>query len=308
MRITLIENFRAVFYAPFYAAIALGAYEEEGLEVELKTSPDAAQTAQSLIAGAGDVSWGGPLRLMLALEKDPRGLALAFCEAVGRDPFFLVGREPNPAFRFQDLPGRTLAVATEVPTPWMCLRYDLHLAGIDPAKVRTAPPRSMAENADALRAGTLDVIQVFQPYAEALVRDGAGHVWYAAARRGPVSYTTLNTTRGFAERHPEVLRAMCRAMYRTQRWIEAHDGAALAGALGGYFPDLAAGLLAACFDRYRSVGLWNRTPILQREGFEWLRDAGLASGILRRKFRYEECVDMTHAEEVVKEDPPAVRA
>ena len=31
MPITLIENFRAVFYTPFYAAFALGAYAAEGL-------------------------------------------------------------------------------------------------------------------------------------------------------------------------------------------------------------------------------------------------------------------------------------
>jgi len=33
MALTLIENFRAVFYTPFYAAFALKAYEAEGLEV-----------------------------------------------------------------------------------------------------------------------------------------------------------------------------------------------------------------------------------------------------------------------------------
>jgi NitT/TauT family transport system substrate-binding protein len=304
MRITLIENFRAVFYAPFYAPIALGAYEAEGLEVSLKTSTDAAQTAQSLIAGQGDVSWGGPLRLMLALEKNPLGAAIAFCEAVGRDPFFLVGREPNPAFRLGDLPGRMVAVVTEVPTPWMCLQHDLRLAGIDPAKVRRAPERSMADNAAALRAGDVDVIQVFHPYAQALVREGAGHVWYAAARRGLVSYTTLNTTRVFAERHPDVLLRMCRAMYRSQKWIAAHDGAALAAALAAYFPDVSAATLTACFDGYKSLSLWNRTPILQREGFDWLRDAGLASGILQRRFAYEDCVDMRYAEATVAEDTP----
>lgn len=304
MQITLIENFRAVFYAPFYATIALGAYEAEGLEVELKTSSDAAQTAQSLIAGQGDVSWGGPLRLMMALEKNPRGAAIAFCEAVGRDPFFLVGREPDPAFRLEHLRGRSVAIVTEVPTPWMCLQQDLRLAGMDPGTVRLAPGRSMADNAAALRSGAVDVIQVFEPYAEALVREGAGHVWYAAARRGPVSYTTLNTTRAFAERHPDALLGMCRAMYRVQKWIAAHDGAMLAAVLADYFPDLTATILAACFDSYKSLGLWNRTPVLQREGFDWLRDAGLASGILQRRFSYEECADMTHAEAVMREDPP----
>src|SRR5215813_3744648 len=162
MRITLIENFRAVFYAPFYAAIALEAYAGEGLDVELRMSADAAHTAASLIAGDGDVSWGGPLRLMMALEKSPAGAAVAFCEAIGRDPFFLLAREPNPAFTVRDLAGKRVAVVTEVPTPWMCLQQDLKLAGVDPKELRVIPGRSMAENVAALRAGEADVIQVFQ--------------------------------------------------------------------------------------------------------------------------------------------------
>ena len=184
MRITLIENFRAVFYAPFYAAIALKAYADEGLEVDLKLSSDAAHTAQSLIAGHGDVSWGGPLRLMIALEKNPAGAALAFCEAIGRDPFFLLAREPNPAFKPGDLAGKRLAVVTEVPTPWMCLQHDLALAGVDVRQITVIPGRSMTGNVAALRSGEADVIQVFQPFGAALVHERAAHVWYAAASRG----------------------------------------------------------------------------------------------------------------------------
>src|SRR3989337_2636308 len=109
MAITLIENFRAVFYAPFYATAALGAYEAEGLEVNMKMSAAAEKTLHTLSAGAGEVSWGGPLRIMAALDKEPQGGYVAFCEVVGRDPFFLLGRTPNPGFRLDDLPGGTLA-------------------------------------------------------------------------------------------------------------------------------------------------------------------------------------------------------
>ncbi len=39
MPIRLMENFRAVFYAPYYYAThALGFYKREGVDVELKTS------------------------------------------------------------------------------------------------------------------------------------------------------------------------------------------------------------------------------------------------------------------------------
>ncbi|HSC96146.1 MAG TPA: hypothetical protein VLC73_14355 [Burkholderiales bacterium] len=43
----LIESFRAVFYAPFYASCALGAHEAEGLEVELKAAARASSAAPS---------------------------------------------------------------------------------------------------------------------------------------------------------------------------------------------------------------------------------------------------------------------
>jgi len=306
MAITLIENFRAVFYAPFYAAAALGAYEAEGLEVEMKMSPAAEKTLQTLTAGAGQVSWGGPLRIMAALDKDPKGGYVAFCEVVGRDPFFLVGRTPNRAFRLEDLPGRTLATVSEVPTPWICLQHDLRRAGIDPSAIRRAPGRTMAENAAALRSGELDLIQVFQPYARTLLDEGAGHVWYVAANRGLTSYTTFNTTRGFIQRNPEAVLRMTRAMYRTLKWIEAHDGRDLAQALARYLPDIPAPALAACCNDYKALGLWNRTPVLQREGLEWLRDAMLAAGAIRARFTYEDCVDMRFAEQVVREDPPAI--
>ena len=65
-------------------------------------------------------------------------------------------------------------------------------------------------------------------------------------------------------------------------------------------------MLAACCDDYQSRGLWNRTPVLQREGLEWLRDAMLAAGAIKTRFAYEDCVDMRFAEQVVREDPPAM--
>ncbi|OGA39619.1 MAG: hypothetical protein A3G24_25365 [Betaproteobacteria bacterium RIFCSPLOWO2_12_FULL_62_13] len=306
MAITLIENFRAAFYAPFYASCALGAYAEEGLEVNVKTSLGAAQTIQSLLSGQGEVSWGGPMRLMGALESDPARAPVVFCEVVGRDPFFLLGREPSAEFQFRNLLGKKVATVSEVPTPWMCLQYDLHLAGVDPSKISRIPARSMLENVSALLSGEVDVIQVFHPFARQLVEQGSAHIWYSAADRGPTSYTTLNTTRDFIERNPEVLLRISRAMYRTQKWIEAHGGRDLAEAVAAFFPEIPIPTLTACYNDYKALGIWNRTPILSREGFERLRNAGLSTGRLRRNFCYEECVDLRFAGQVVREDPPSL--
>lgn len=303
MAVTLIENFRAVFYSPFYAAVALGAYEAEGVEVRLEMSKSPEQTLQSVIAGAGQVSWGGPMRLLHALDKDPKCGVAAFCEIVGGDPFFLLGREPNPGFRIRDLETVSLATVSEVPTPWYCLQHDLRLAGVELTRVRRTPPRSMAENVARLRAGEVDVIQVFEPLARRLVEEGDAHVWYAAATRGPTSYTTLNTTRDFIARDPETVLRMTRAIYRTQNWITTHDGRDFAEVIGRYLPDLALATLAACLDGYKRLGIWNRTPVIQRAGVEWLRDAMFAAGAIRSRLSIEDLADTRFAEQAVRENP-----
>ena len=302
--VTLIENFRAVFYAPFYAAEALGAFAAEGVEVRIAMSAAAEKTLVSLNAGAGDVSWGGPLRIMKALDSDRSGGYVGFCEVVGRDPFFLIGRTPNPGFRMQDLAGKRLAVVTEVPTPWICLQWDLRGAGVDPASIAATATATMAQNAAALAAGDVDVIQVFQPYAEELIESGRGHLWHAAASRGLTSYTSLNTTRAFLERDPQTALAMTRAMHRTLAWIATHDGRQLAEAVGRYFEDIPAARLAACFERYKALGLYNRDPVFKREGVERLREAMLAAGFIRSGVAFEECVDNRFAERSVAENPP----
>lgn len=304
--ITLIENFRALFYAPFYAAEALGAYAAEGLEVRMTLSAAAEKTLVSLNAGAGDVSWGGPLRVMTALDQDRNGGYVAFCEAVARDPFYLLGRVPNPGYVPMDLIGQRVAIVTEVPTPWICMQYDLRGAGIDPAAITRSPGRTMAQNAAALAAGEVDVIQVFEPYAQNLIDSGQGHIWYAAAARGLTSYTSFNTTRAFIDSNPQAVLGMTRAMHRTQKWIAAHDAADLAELIGGYFPSLPRATLEACFTRYQAAGLWNTTPAVHREGIERLRDAMLAAGFIRTRLAYDECVDNRFAERSVREDPPSL--
>lgn len=306
MSITLIENFRAVFYTPFYAAFALGAYEAEGLDVQRVMSSQPAETMQRLLNGEGDVAWGGPIRLLLANNENPDCNLVIFCEAVGRDPFFLVGRDPCETFRFEALMDKRLATVSEVPTPWLCLQHDLRLAGFDPTRIRCITGRSMVENVEALRGGEVDVIQVFQPYVEHALEGGVGHIWYAAADRGLTAYTSLYTTREYMAREPENLLRMTRAMYRTQSWIAQHDAATLATCVADFFPDLSPEVLTRALGRYKALGLWNLNPMLVTEGFEWLVAACLSGGYIQQSVSYARCVDMQFAEQVIREVPPAL--
>ena len=135
MPIRLMENFRAVFYAPYYATHALGFYQREGVEVELLTSDAPGDAVPKLIDGTIDLTWGGPMRVMRAHDQDRHSPLVNFCEVVSHDPFFLIGKRGAGALKLAELAGKRFATVSEVPTPWMCLQQDLRDQGMDPEKL-----------------------------------------------------------------------------------------------------------------------------------------------------------------------------
>lgn len=296
--IVLSENFRALFYTPFYAAHAIGAYAAENVAVDLRASPEPTRTAAGLHAGRIDVMWGGPLRVLLAHAADPGADVVCFCDVVARDPFFVIGREPRLAFRPADLIGPRVGIVAEVPTPWLCLQDDIRRDRADPAATIRVQGPSMAENAAALRAGRVDAVQVFQPYAEELLQDGF-HLWNAAASRGLTAYTTLVTRRSLLAERRDEMAAMVRAMYRVQRWIAATPGDEIARAVASFFPDVPRSLFAAALDRYRALELYADDPRTRPEGFDRLLAAMRSGGALDREIAFEDIVDNTLAAEAI---------
>src|ERR1700722_11656924 len=175
MAITLQESLRAVFYAPFYAALSRGAFDEEGVEIKCASAPRPGDAAKRLMDNTVDVCWGGPMRVNKTYHQMPYCDIVCFGEVVGRDPFLLMGRRPpRDDFTLADLKSVRLATVSEVPTPWLCLQHDLREAGIDPATITRIHDRTMRDDYAAVRGKQLDVIQVFEPFASQAEIDASG--------------------------------------------------------------------------------------------------------------------------------------
>lgn len=302
MPITLQESLRAVFYAPFYVALAHGAYAQEGVEVRFVSAPTPGRAALSLLDGSADVCWGGPMRVMQAYSQAPHCDLVHFAEVVTRDPFLLIGRTPRPDFCLRDLLGMRIGTVSEVPTPWMCLQEDLRRSGIAPGLLDRIADRSMVDNVTALRRGELDVVQVFEPFAAALEADGAGSIWYAAATRGPTSYTTFYTRRPTLQARRDELLRMVRAISRALSYVAQAEAAAIATAIAGFFPDISPALLTASCRRYQTLGIWGATPVLPRAGYDRLLSSLVSGGFVSPGTPFDIAVDNGLADQVSTEN------
>ena len=288
--ITLQEALRGVFYAPFYAALSRDAFGQEGVEVRFVSSPEPDRALDALMNGTADIGWGGPMRVNAGYRDIPGVDLKCFAEVVTKDPFFLVTRTPRSPFHAADLVGLRLASVSEVPTPWLCLQHDVRLAGADPAAIQRIANRSMAENAQALLAGEVDVVQLFQPYVEELVEQGC-HIWYAAADRGLCSYTTFYARQTVMQaKRPEFVR-MVRGLARTLTWVHEASAAEVAEAEAPFFPAIPMARLTAICARYKALGIWGKTPVLPREGYQRLLESMVSAGFVRPGTPYEVAVD-----------------
>jgi NitT/TauT family transport system substrate-binding protein len=293
VQIKLAENFRAVFYAPFYATHALGFFATEAVEVELLSSPVPGGGASALLDGIADITWGGPMRVMKASEEQPTSQLVCFCEVVSRNPFYLVGKNHRSDFHLADLPSLRFAAVAEVPTPWMCLQHDLRETGVDPSRLNRAANQSMADNFEALRNKQLDVVQVFEPYASMALQEGTGDILYAAAARGPTVYTTFIATRGSIDRHHTAFVSMTRAIRHMQGWLVEHTAEELAEITASFFPNIARDILVSSLRRYHQAGIWACAPGVSRKGFARLTECLLSGGFIARMPTYEDCVDQS---------------
>src|SRR5258708_13828106 len=96
MAISLQEALRALFYAPFYVALAREAFAAEGVEIRFTSSPRPQDAALRLMDGTVDVCWGGPMRVLETYQRAPGCDIVRFAAVVTPAPFLLPGPPPRP--------------------------------------------------------------------------------------------------------------------------------------------------------------------------------------------------------------------
>jgi NitT/TauT family transport system substrate-binding protein len=257
----------------------------------LITSPDPSRTGMMLLNGDADVSWGGPMRVLQHHQADPACDLTCFAQVVARDPFLLVGNRPNPGFVFRDLQHCRVAVASDVPTPWLTFQDDLTRAGIAPSSIRTLPDRPMAENTAAFLRAEADVVQVLEPWADRLVQSGQGHVWHRFSVRGDIGYSTFYATRHFIDSNRIACSRLVMGLATALADFHSASTSSIADIIGPYFVDLDAATIIRVVASYRDAGVWARAPEFPVATFLRLKAALVSGGLLDRDVPYQQVVD-----------------
>jgi len=301
-KVRLNEVVHSVFYAPQYAAMELGFFEEEGLDIELSVGQGADKTMTALISDSADIGLMGTEAGIYVYNEGREDYAIAFAQLTQRAGNFLVSRTNDTDFEWSDIKGKELIGGRTGGMPQMILEYILKENGIDPeADLTLTTNIAFSSTAGAFAGDVGDYTVEFEPSATALETAGEGYVVASLGEgSGYVPYTVYMAQKSYIEANPDIIQKFTNAICRGQKWVEENEPIDIANIIAPYFEDQDVETLAKIVERYKAQDTWKEDPVFGEEGFVLIQDIMEAAGELSARVPYEKFVDNSFAEAAIE--------
>ena len=300
--IQLNEVTRSVFYAPQYAAIANGYFEEEGLKLEITTGQGADKVMTAVLAGQSDIGFAGPEAAIYVYNEGKEDYIEVFAQMTKRDGSFLVSRKQNDDFKWTDLKGSTIIPGRKGGVPYMTFEYVLKQSGIDTKKEVVLDDSIKFDlMAGAFAGGNADYVTLFEPTASMTEKQGKGYIVASVGEAaGEIPYTAYFAKKSYIEQNPDVIQGFTNATYKGLQWVKENSAEEVAKVIQSFFPDTDLEMLASSVQSYKDIDAWNETPVLKQEAFERLQTVMAEAGELQTKAPYNVIVNNKFAEDAIK--------
>lgn len=303
VRVRVSEVTHSVFYAPQYAAMALGFFADEGLEIDLMNGGGADKVMTSVLTGEVEIGLAGPEACIYVLLEGRRDAPRVFAQLTQCDGSFIVGRQAED-FAWQNLRGKTILGGRKGGMPEMTLEYVMRKNGVIPhedATVDTSVQFNMM--AGAFTGGQGDYVTLFEPTATEVERAGHGYILCSIGEEsGEIPYTAYFASQSYMTAHPEVIQGFANAIARAQQWIVDHTDREVAEAIIDQFPDTDLDTLEAVTARHRQIDAWNAGPMMARSALERLETVMTEAGELEKDqwVDFDKLVDNSFAQKAME--------
>ena len=300
--VTLYEVAHSIFYAPQYAAIELGYFQEEGIDLTLVNGAGADKVMTAMLAGDADIGFMGSEASIYTYVQGAEDYAVNFAQLTQRAGNFLVARQPDPDFTWQKLKGSRGLGGRAGCMPQMVFEYILKKNGIDPkADLTMDQSIQFGLTAAAFTSDQSDYTVEFEPFATGLELEGNGYVVASLGTdSGYVPYTAYCAKKSYLAMHPDLIQRFTSALQKGMNYVNSHTAEEIAKTIQPQFSDTPLENITKIVKRYQDQDTWKENLIFERSSFELLENILEEAGELQTRVPYEDLVTTQFAEEAVK--------
>lgn len=298
-KVTVAEVAHSIFYAPQYAAISEGYFEEEGLNIELTLTPGADAVTAAVLSGDAQIGFSGTEATIYVYNGGEKNYLQLFAALTKRDGAFLVSREKIDNFTLEDLKGKTVLGGRKAGMPEMTLEWALRENNIDPVNdLNIDTSVAFAAMEGAFIGGTGDFVTLFEPNATSVEKQGLGYVVaYVGTYGGAVPYTAYNAKSSFIKENPELIKGFSKAIDKGLKFVRDNKPEVIAESIISFFPDTSLEDLTTMINRYKQSDAWRETITINEEEWKHIQDIMMASGELEEYVSFDKLIYDKYFEE-----------
>lgn len=297
-KVQLNEVAHSIFYAPQYAAIELGYFKDEGIDLALVNGLGADKTMTAVLSGDADIGFMGPEATVYVYNEGKEDYVVNFAQLTQRAGNFLVTKDKNETFTWDNLKGKTVVGGRAGGMPEMVFEYILKKNGLDPkSDLSIVQNIDFGLTAQAFAAGTGDYTIEFEPAATALEKEGTGKVAASLGiESGKVPYTAYSAKKSYIEKHPEVIQKFTNAVQKGLDYVNSHKPEEIAKTIQPQFKETDLDTLTAIVKRYYDQQTWKENTVFQEDSFNLLQDILEDGGVISTRAPYDKVVTTVYAE------------
>jgi len=282
----LAEVTHSAFYAPLYVAIENGYFKEEGIQVELLLTPGADKVAAAVLSGDVEIGFAGPESAIYVYTGKQEDYLVTFAGLTKRDGQFILGS--NEKFDWKDLEGKEVLVGRKGGMPALNFLNALKNSGVDVKKVKLNYSVEFAALSGSFIAGVGDYVNLFEPNATKLEKEGYGNVLASIGEKsGVMPYTAFYTKKSYLNENKDMLKKWNNALNKGLEYVKTHESKEIAEKILPQFPDTSLTSLESIVDRYKKSDSWYETTFISESDFKNLEKLMIENDLLEDYVPYD---------------------
>jgi NitT/TauT family transport system substrate-binding protein len=291
--IELNEVTHSVFYAPLYLAIENGYFKEEGLKINLTNGGGADKSMTAVLSKTADIGLMGPETVIYVNNQNKSDAPKVFGQLTQKDGAFLVSRNPEPDFNWNNLRGKEILAGRKGGVPAMTFEYIVNQLGMENGVDLTLNfDVQFNLMTSAFLNGTADYCTVFEPTASEYQASGKWHIVASVGEKGgDIPYTSFIALESYINKNQDTLKSFLKAIKKAHEFISTHSEKEVAESIVKQFPSTTISSIETSVKSYKKINAWKTDLQATEASFTRLQNIMENAGELDQKVDYAKIVN-----------------
>ena len=291
-KIKVAEVTHSAFYAPLYAAIELGYFKKNGLDIELILTSGANNVTAAVLSNDVQIGFCGPEATIYVYNQGEKDYIQSFAGLTKRDGQFIVSRKKIDNFNMSMLEGKEVLAGRIGGMPILNFQNALDNAKVDSKKVNINTSIDFASLTGSFIGGNGDFVNLFEPNATKLEKEGFGYIVASIGEySGEMPYTAFNARKSFIENNPAIINNFTKSINQGLEFVKNNTSETIANAIIRQFPDTSLNDLITIIERYKKADSWLDNPYISEESFKNLEDIMIKDKQINTYVSYKDLIN-----------------